>query len=144
MSAMCESSKALICTRNPPAHAASYLQWRYRNATSAKRLLLLNFTGEGGGCDRRHVSTEQRRVLGWHTRRLDGGITGGSSELRGISNPKHNTFYLLPHSGKQELAHGSNSRADLVCLALPTGRQDQKQGSFALQARKEKDSFHFY
>lgn len=53
-------------------------------------------------------------------------ITECWSAPRWISNPTHNTFHLLLHSGKQAVTHGANSQADFGCIALPTGGEGQK------------------
>lgn len=93
---------------------------------SAKRAPVVKF--HGGGYHWAESCASQAFQGSWR------GITEGSSELRWISNLKHNTFYLLPHSGKQELAHGPNSKADFSSLALPTGSEGRKQRCFTLIA----------
>lgn len=95
---------------------------KIEKCNSAKRLLLLNCMGDGGG----GVTTFhwEESSASWAYRGVWQGITEGSSELRWISNLKRNTFYRVLRSGKRlEQIHKQ-------ILIDSTGSEGQKQKCF--------------
>lgn len=104
-----------------------------RDMQLSKKAPVVKFHGGGGGTASGTFHWTERGAIQAYQASWQG-ITEGSSELWWISNLKHNTFYLLPHSGKEELVHGTNSQADFGWLLLPTGSEGQKQRSFTFRA----------